>query len=390
MLRVKVNRAFFVVLLFFLSVCLCSCSAGSNTDVSEKSESVMISCTVTKDAKYDSADLDAGADDFSNAGFALGDSCDVEFSNGFKLQDVPYYNGYYVQTGDPVIVAYPKDDYVVVAYSNRDFWSDAGLENGMTVKITLNETQKYKTTQDTLSQSYSVERSDYDSDEQFSNFRALKGGNLKEGILYRGASPFDNSRNRASITSSLLEKYGVQSVIDLADTDDEIRTYFENSDFDSPYAKGLYDSGKVVALGMSSNQDSDAFKTSLAKGIRFLLDSNDTPAYIHCMEGKDRTGFVCMLIEAFAGASYDEMRDDYMQTYANYYGITQSSSNEKYDAVRSLYFDGFAEYLSGLEGEENLKSFDYSSSAVNYLKSCGLSDEEIEQFRTFVCTDAQA
>ena len=351
---------------------LCACSSQKEEDVS----AVSISATVTKDAKFDCADLNVGQEDFEKAGFAFGDSCDVEFSNGSKFEDVPYYNGFYVTTGSTVIVAYPKYNYVEVANNNRDLWTPENLTDGDTVKITLKEKGKFKPTQDALSQTYSVNRADYATDEQFSNFRAVKGGNLKENFLFRGASPYDNSRGRASVTNSLVEKDQIKTIVDLADTSEEMQTYFADASFNSAYSKSLYDDGNVAVLGMSSNQDSSEFKASLAQGLRLLIN-NGGPAYIHCMEGKDRTGFVCMLLEAFAGANYFEMRDDYMQTYANYYGITKESDVQKYDAICSLYYDAFCEYVAGSNDTKILESFDYSESAKKYLETCGLSEDEI-------------
>ena len=366
----------------FVTFFLCACSNANNAETTTKPDAV-IEATVTKNPKFDSAVLSVNADDFTNAGFAFGDSCDVEFSNGTTFTDIPYFNGYYVKTGDPVVVAYPKDDFVTIANNNRDMWTPVGLKDGDTVKVTLREKGKYVTTQEALSQSYSVERSDYSSDEQFSNFRSLKGGKLKDNFLFRGASPVDNSRGRAAITNSLIEKAGVKTVIDLADTEAEMNEYFAASDFSSTYAKNLYDSGADVVLAMSSNQDSQDYKTSFAKGLRLLL-SNGGPAYIHCMEGKDRTGFVCMLIEAFAGATYDEMCEDYMQTYANYYGITKEVDPEKFDAIRSLYFDAFCEYLAGTSDADTLKSFDYTKPAEEYLSSCGLTSDEVSQLHSLI------
>ncbi len=446
MKALKIISAIMGVLLL-LPLCACTNAgqgsnqgAGQGTDnaaVSANANNPTISATIKKDAKFDSADLSIGADDFEQAGFAFGDSCDVEFSNGLTLSDVGYFNGFYVKVGEPVIVAYPNNDYAIIAYNNRDFWSTEGLSDGDTVKITCKEKGKFKTTQDALSQTYSVERSDYSSDEQFSNFRALTGGNLKSNFLFRGASPVDNSRKRASITDSLLKKNNIVDIIDLTDTDEEMQGYFsdENSSSDnansssgsagtgntnsssngagtgsanSSYTKDLFENGKVIALGMGSNQDSDSFKSSLARGIKHLLNEGG-PAYIHCMEGKDRTGFVCMLIEAFAGAAYTQMRDDYMQTYANYYGVTSSSDPDKYNAICSLYFDAFCEYLAGTssanagdstgagasnEGASNagtsasdtsaLQSFNYAPSAENYLRSCGLTDEELNQLHNMI------
>lgn len=375
------NFVAIVIALFAMSF-LCACSNVNNGETVTQSKAV-VEATVTKNPKFDAAVMSVNADDFANAGFSLGDSCDVEFSNGTTFTDIPYFNGYYVKTGDPVVVAYPKDDFVTIANNNRDMWTPEGLKDGDTVKVTLREKGKYVATQGALSQSYSVERSDYSSDEQFSNFRSLKGGKLKENFLFRGASPVDNSRGRAQVTNSLIEKAQVKTVIDLADTEAEMSEYFAASDFVSIYAEDLYDLGDVVVLAMSSNQDSQDYKASFAKGLRLLL-SNGGPAYIHCMEGKDRTGFVCMLIEAFAGATYDEMCEDYMQTYANYYGITKEADAEKYEAIRSLYFDAFCEYLAGTEDVDTLKSFDYTQSAEGYLSSCGLTAEELTQLHSLI------
>ncbi len=52
---------------------------------------------------------------------------------------------------------------------------------------------------------------------------------------------------------------------------------------------------------------------------------------IHYLEGKDRTSFVCPVIEALRGASFDEMKDDYMVTYQNYYRVDDIS--DKYSVI---------------------------------------------------------
>ena len=58
-------------------------------------------------------------------------------------------------------------------------------------KYTYDEiNEKYKA----LKLKYSKNREDYPSDEVFANFRNVKVGNIKEGILYRGASPIEKSK----------------------------------------------------------------------------------------------------------------------------------------------------------------------------------------------------
>ena len=207
---------------------------------------------------------------------------------------------------------------------------------------------------------------------------------MKANYLYRGASPVDNTHGRAAYADDLLEAYGITCVIDLADSADEMQGYFAATGFDSPYVKSLYEQGHVVTLSMSSSYSSDVYKQGLAAGMRHLLHG-DGPTYIHCMEGKDRTGFACMLIEALAGASYDEMCADYMQTYANYYGITKTGSADTYDAIVSLYFDAFIEYLTGAEEGQADKTADYSGAARDYLLSAGMSDAEIDQLVALIC-----
>ncbi len=353
-------------------------TTGAAETAAAKQGELKVTATVTKDEKFGSAVLSLSEDDFKNAGFELGDSLDVIFSNGYSVTDVPYYNGYYVKTGAPVVVAYPNNKYVKVAFNNRDFWTAAGLENGSTAEITLNTAKKYLSTFEALGQRYSLDRNDYSSDEQYANFRAVSVKNMKENFIYRGASPVDNEMSRASVVNALLQKAGVETIIDLADSDEEMQEYFADENFDSDYVKSLYEQGKDIVLSMSSNYDADSYKEGVANGMRHLL-KNGGPAYIHCLEGKDRTGFVCTLLEALVGASYDEMCADYMKTYENYYGITKSEMPEKYDAIVSLYFDSFMSYLAGTEDMAALKTADYSGFAKRYLLDSGMTDSEIEQ-----------
>ncbi len=364
----------------------CAPGGGSAQDAHDDA-TVSVSSTITKHERFDLAVTKLSASDLTAAGFSFGDSCDVVFSNGATLNDVPYFSGYYVHKGEPVVVAYPNEPYVYIARNNSQMWTSEGLAEGDSVTITLNSAGKYRATYDALAQSYSTERADYASDEQFANFRTLSGGKLRANFLYRGASPVDDSRKRAAIADALVAQHGIVDVVDLADTRDEMEGYFAAEGFSSEYTRGLYERGADVVLGMSSDYDAAAYKEGVAAGMRHLLEYGG-PAYIHCMEGKDRTGFVCALVEALAGASYEEMCADYMTTYANYYNITADATPERYEAVVSLYFDDFARYLLG-QGEgkapsaetsvDELYYADYTAGARGYLQSCGMSADEIDR-----------
>lgn len=333
--------------------------------------------SITENTKFKSAILSVTIEDF-NKKFSLGDSCNVKFSNGYTLYDIPYFDGYYVKNQAPVIVAYPSDTYVLITLNNYGIWDAANLNEDVTVTITLNEKSKYIATEEALGQSYSLYIDDYDSNEEFSNFRSLKGGTLKDNLVYRGASPVDNSRNRAGITDELLKANSINTVIDLADDESNINSYFSDSTFSSDYTKDIYEKGNMVLLSMGSSYESEIYKTSVVKGLRFMIQKT-SPYYIHCMEGKDRTGFVCFLIEALMGATYNEMKDDYMLTYKNYYKISEELTKSKYDAVVDLYFNSFAASLYGVEDLETLINASYQESAKQYLKEGGMKNSEIEQ-----------
>ena len=109
------------------------------------------------------------------------------------------------------------------------------------------------------------------------------------------------------------------------------------------------------------------------------MTEKEGPYLVHCTEGKDRTGFVCMLIEALAGASYREMADDYMVTYDNYYEITPAKDPEKYSVILEKSFDTMLQFLAG-DPDADLEKTDFSVCARNYLLNAGMTDAEIDAF----------
>lgn len=361
--------------LAFLSFSLFSCNGNK--------EVILSKASIFEDSKFKSAVVDISIDDFNALGFSFGDSCTVSFSNGQTLEDVPYYNGYYVKNGDPVIVGYPSSTNISITFNNIGIWDDLSLKNTDTVDIKLVEKKKYISTQEALSQSYSLDRNQYASDVEFVNFRSLTGGALKENYIFRGASPVDNSRNRAKYTDTLLKENNVKTIIDLADSDDDMNNYLAEDDFSSDYTKGLFEDKSIILLAMGSGYTRDDYKKSVVDGFKFM-SKNSSPYYIHCMEGKDRTGFVCTLIEALAGATYDEMCADYMMTYKNYYKISKEETKDKYDAIVSLYFDSFIDCIVGSEDSGNKNLSSYEEGAKNYLRSGGMTDNEIDEFITLI------
>ena len=348
-------------------------------------EEAAVTAPVTEYTQYGSVYMGMSVEDFNAAGFSLGDSCEVRFSNGYTLEDVPYYNGYNGRGGTPVICVYPGYERPVIGFcQGPELWEEAGLEEGDSVTVTLKEKGRYRNIQDTLNITYSNERSDFESDEVFANFRPLSGGDLKKDMFYRGASPVDNTMSRAEIVDNILWAYGIRFILNLADKEEKIASYREKDAFSSDYFVSLYEDNRVSLLNLTVSFRSEKFMTSLAGGLRDMMAS-EGPVYIHCLEGKDRTGFVCALLEALAGASYEEILEDYMRTYDNYYGITEEGEPEKYEAVRYIKFMDIIIQLTELPDDSDFGGTVLMDGAKQYLKECGMTDDEILALREYLC-----
>ncbi|MBR3305369.1 MAG: tyrosine-protein phosphatase [Christensenellaceae bacterium] len=322
-------------------------------------------------------------DDFNDMGFRYGDSVDLSFSNGFIMKDIPYYNGYYTAVGEPLLVAYPGYPFIRAGINNGDdLWEIAGVDETCECDIELNEEGKYIDIQNARDIHYEDDREKFPSDEAFANFRSLTGGRLREGVIFRSASPCDDQHNRAGYVDDLIEKAGVRYIVNLADNEDKIKGYIESEDFKCDYFLSLYEEGNVIPLAMNANYGSEAFRKKAAAGLTAMAD-NEGPYLVHCTEGKDRTGFICLLLEALAGASYEEIVSDYMITYDNYYEISTEKYKDKYDVIIDKVLVPMIRIIVDDESVE-LESADMTSYAESYLLSGGMEMEDIERLKGII------
>ena len=339
------------------------------------------STAISHDEQFGGVYINCTIDDFNNLGFSYGDSVNINFSNGYSIKDIPYYNGYYVDEGELLLVAYPGYNYIKVGYNyGDDLWKVGNLSRTDRASIVLNQKKKYLKNQQANNMQYSNEQGNT-PDEQFGNFRNVQVGNLKENVLYRSASPIDNSINRASVVDKLIENVEIAYIVDLSDDYSKIESNLHTQSFNSPYFKSLYNSDKVIALSMSMQYKSNEFSTSLSTGLTSMA-KNEGPYLIHCVEGKDRTGFVCMILEALCGASYQEIVDDYMLTYKNYYAITEENNSDIYKIIKERNIDNMLRYMCNLDKDTSLSDVNYSEKAEEYLKSIGMNDYYISKLKT--------
>ena len=363
---------------FLLLVALAFCFSVSAQSINESGGSLPVQKGSVKEIEtYGHALLDITIKDFLAAGYELGDTVDVVFDNGYSLTDIPFFNGYYVQEGEPLLRAYPGDTNIAVCINYGNLSEVAGISAGAKVKISLNKKAAALETQTLNSLAYSNNREDYSSDEVFANFREITAGNIKPGKLYRSASPFNSIYNRAPYVNTLAEKAGIKGILDLADTEEDIIAYFEQPDFKSFYAKSLFENGAVAPLGMPVDYASEEFSKKLVSGI---AEANYTegPILINCTEGKDRTGFVSALAEALMGATYEEIVDDYMKSFENYYGLTKESDPQKYAIVVKNNIDEMLRFIAGVDASADIAKADLAAGARKYLTSNGMTDAQVD------------
>ena len=369
---------------FLLLVALAFCSSISAQSIKESGGSLPVQKGSVKEIEtYGHALLDITIKDFLAAGYELGDTVDVVFDNGYSLTDIPFFNGYYVQEGEPLLRAYPGDTNIAVCINYGNLSEVAGISAGTKVKISLNKKAAALDTQTLNSLAYSNNREDYSSDEVFANFREITAGNIKPGKLYRSASPFNSIYNRAPYVNALAEQAGIKGILNLADTEEDIKAYFEQPDFKSFYAKSLFENGTVAPLGMPVDYASEEFSKKLVSGI---AEANYTegPILINCTEGKDRTGFVSALAEALMGATYEEIVDDYMKSFENYYGLTKESDPQKYAIVVKNNIDEMLRFIAGVDASADLAKADLTAGARKYLTSNGMTDAQIDLITAYL------
>lgn len=341
--------------------------------------------------KYGNVYLDIKVKDFFALGYEEGDIVSVSFlDKTLNLPVVPTYS--YVDQGSPAIIA-PLGEkgeptgYISLAINmgnfgdtyglaykttNADktwFWTaKEGVKFPVEVKFSMAEKGGYLSQYILHDLTRTNNREDYPelTDEEFANFREITTTGMGKGKLYRTSSPINPELGRNTYADEACKKAGVSVVMNLANSKDEAEKY---EGFTSSY----YSTAKVIYLNLGVDFQADEFKKGLAEGLKFFAANKGVYA-VHCTEGKDRAGFVSALLECLMGANYDEVIDDYMKTYENYYKVEKGT--EKYNAISQ---SNIVKTLEAAFGVTNLQSANLQEGAISYIKSIGLTDAEINQ-----------
>ena len=380
--------AFAMILIVLLTGCATRTQAVQETVITE------VTSSVKEIQKYGNLVLTIEKKDLDAMGAEYGDVFTVSFQDTEVY--APYCTNYsdvdlgsivLRNDGETLILAINMGDFattysIAEKVSNPDKTYKWIFEEGKTMEdisllLTLTGKGEYKDEWLIHQLSRTDNREDYSSDAAFANFREIKGGKIGEGALFRSSSPINNEIGRAKYADALVKENGIRTVMNLADSEESILSYMEKEDFASPYYASLFENGDVIALNMGVSFKTREFQASLSEGLTFLA-SKEGPYLVHCTEGKDRAGFTSALLSALMGLTYQEIVEDYMTTYENYYHIEKGS--EQYEAVKKSNIDSMLSFIASVESDK-LSQVDLSLKAEEFLLAIGMEEETVRKLK---------
>lgn len=209
--------------------------------------------------------------------------------------------------------------------------------------------------------------------EEYANFREVTTTGMGEHVLFRSSSPVDPSIGRSHYADSLAKEAGIKGFINLADTQMDL-------DSSPDFKKTYYSTQKYVCAQMTMDFMSQTNRERIAWAIYFIM-GNDGPYLIHCVEGKDRTGFLVAVLEALMGATLDEIKADYVKSFSNFYNAPNGIQIPLTDEEKGWFADVVVENLKIAFELESLDKVSLSDAAFSYLRRIGFSEQEISRLR---------
>ena len=351
------------------SVALTSCSDDDTTD-----NTPVLKGKITSYNEFGAAMLSFTETDMTNAGFTLGDVISITIDDKKEIV-MPYYDGFYTRNGEFLCVAYPTYPSICFTANNIGLPKELTDLEGHSVTVRMKEKGGCLDVQTALSMKYSNERIEYPdlSDAEFANARTVKAGNIPSGILYRSSSPFSNDIKRDFYVSEYLQQEKVRTVLNLADSEEKMLSYKDIP----PYSLSLWKEGNVILCPLKADSTADDYNYRLIEALK-QLPSRPAPYVVHCMEGKDRTGYVCALFEGLCGATYEEIVADYLVTYDNYYYINPAKDPVLCNTLVSLRLNTCLMHYANVSDESQLPNIDYAKAFSSYLLSHGMSQQQLD------------
>lgn len=389
MKKKKILSAFIAITLaLFAGFTACSDKKNAEGKENAQAENRQAFITATGELKdidnYGGIALNITVKQLFEAGFKYADIAYVEFAD--KKLEIPVVPNYrYLPAGNAGIISFAdQSSPVILASFYKDFstnqgiatktvnpdksfyWTPAdGVKFPLDVKITLARPNGYAEEFEIYNLKRSTERKDYPqlTDAEFGNFREVTTTGAKPGTIYRASSPISPEIGRNKYVDAASKAAKIKLFLNMSDSK-------ENGEKYPDYAKTYYSTQKIAWLHLNSDLTSATFSKGYAEGLRAII-KNETPVLLHCIEGQDRTGFGIAALEAFTGASYKEIIEDYMKTYENYYGVKKNT--RQYEVLSQNIIKNIKKAFA----VEDLENTNLQKAAEDYFARLGLSKDEI-------------
>ena len=212
----------------------------------------------------------------------------------------------------------------------------------------------------------------------FGGRRTADGRRVRQAMAYRGQGLNNNSvtgeepgKNRLTMEDAryLTGVLGIRTDLDL-------RGEGETAGMDEsplgPSVKFIQHSSQCYKGIFTANG-----KDTMAKNFRVFCDRKNYPIYFHCIGGADRTGSLAYVLNGVLGVDRHEMETDWESTF--YPNIPDANPDPNFWCRESHFNDGFSKY--GKEGDS------WNRRIELYLLDCGVTEDEIAQFRSIMLTE---
>lgn len=198
------------------------------------------------------------------------------------------------------------------------------------------------------------------------------GGTVKYGLLFRGSQL--STESAVLITDDDKRRFrdlGILAEIDLRSTSETDRGTSDTSDDINSNDAASYITYTHYPLEFhrtAMNVEESAYKTTV-KCLENIMTkvANNTPVYIHCAQGADRTGTIAVILEALLGVSPKDITIDYELT--SLVPNCGTRIRTKQDFVAQM------DYINSFTGTT------FQDKAVAWARDAGLNIDVLNAFR---------
>lgn len=276
--------------------------------------------------------------------------------------------------------------------SNLIVMTDGGKEvhsyeiaaNGTTLEIwnlTPGKVYKYALVQSEGSSNTILERGAFETTgtvrmiktSQVTNFRdlggwdAMDGKKVRYGVLYR-TRQFDTNVTKADeeTYNVMYGDLGLRFDLDLRGDGEALKATSSPLSSEIGYERISISAGYPGSLDLTG----DLFAKAWRRCLQNVRDG--VPTFIHCINGADRTGMLCYVLNAILGVSESDLCKDYeLTSFTNTRARNNASNLPK-----------FVSYLKSCSSTGDLHE-----GAVNALKKTGITQAEIDEYRSLMLVE---